>query len=371
MRNNSKYGKLYQELYLRISNGFYPPNSLLPKEIDFAREFGVSRKTLRMALEILESEKMIRRCRSMGTYVASEEQWVKPTVTLLLPCEFYQDVDAFTAYFNSMLVEGAIAGCQLNNCYLETIPISSFNDLEHINRYRLNHLNRTSMVIVPTSWYLPLFPFLEERQCRVFYIASGSLQCRGRVKIPAAWRTVMLDDFRLFENAAITLRKKNCRKIALASCWIDESGNAILEGFRSGLQKSGQAEELARLIPDVKEPAWPHLKEQLSEWQRQTGFDGLILCPDGNDLPLEDYFTHESLGLPESVEIVLTYRATARQLMFHRIMVHYFDLKELAIRAVNELLQHEYPAALTPLAPVCLNPVPTPPLKPKLQLKIK
>lgn len=64
-----KRDQLYEALRSAITGGEYPLGSQLPKEIDFAEKLGVSRKTLRYALERLENDRLIERLRSKGTFI--------------------------------------------------------------------------------------------------------------------------------------------------------------------------------------------------------------------------------------------------------------------------------------------------------------
>ena len=65
--------QIYDLLKGRIESGFYPPGSQLPKEVDLAVELGVSRVTLRPALELLELERLVRREKGFGTFVRNTE----------------------------------------------------------------------------------------------------------------------------------------------------------------------------------------------------------------------------------------------------------------------------------------------------------
>ena len=56
-------------LYARIRSGEYPPDSRLPSERALAAELGVSRNTVREALDVLETRKLIRRRQGSGSFV--------------------------------------------------------------------------------------------------------------------------------------------------------------------------------------------------------------------------------------------------------------------------------------------------------------
>jgi GntR family transcriptional regulator len=74
------YLQLRDALVERIVEGVWKPGPSIPNEGDLAREFNVSPGTMRKALDLLESERLVTRCQGRGTFVndqASEEQVVR------------------------------------------------------------------------------------------------------------------------------------------------------------------------------------------------------------------------------------------------------------------------------------------------------
>lgn len=63
-----------------ISDGVYPPGSRLPSEPHMAKEFGVSRATLRTALAQLSAENLIHRRQGDGTFVSNYAEDVNTTL---------------------------------------------------------------------------------------------------------------------------------------------------------------------------------------------------------------------------------------------------------------------------------------------------
>ena len=63
------YRRVSDDLLKRIQAGEFPVDSLMPKEVDLAHQLGVSRVTLRQALQILEKGGVISRVRRVGTRV--------------------------------------------------------------------------------------------------------------------------------------------------------------------------------------------------------------------------------------------------------------------------------------------------------------
>jgi len=63
------YLQLRDALAERISSGSWRPGAIIPSESDLAHEFGVSPGTMRKALDLLESERVLRRRQGRGTFI--------------------------------------------------------------------------------------------------------------------------------------------------------------------------------------------------------------------------------------------------------------------------------------------------------------
>ncbi|WP_214742550.1 GntR family transcriptional regulator [Exiguobacterium sp. s48] len=68
-KKKPKYETIADEIRKRIIEHVYPLEHALPDEIHLAQEFGVSRMTMKRALEILVMEGLIYRKRGKGTFV--------------------------------------------------------------------------------------------------------------------------------------------------------------------------------------------------------------------------------------------------------------------------------------------------------------
>ncbi len=70
VRSIPLFMQIVDQIKQRIKSGELDSGMFLPKEVDFAKEFGVTRSTLRNALQVLEREGFIERRRSKGTMIA-------------------------------------------------------------------------------------------------------------------------------------------------------------------------------------------------------------------------------------------------------------------------------------------------------------
>jgi GntR family transcriptional regulator/GntR family frlABCD operon transcriptional regulator len=63
------YRRLYEVLRKQIMDGFYKPGDLLPSENDLCRQFGITRPTVRHALDTMMNEGMIHKHKGKGSIV--------------------------------------------------------------------------------------------------------------------------------------------------------------------------------------------------------------------------------------------------------------------------------------------------------------
>lgn len=68
------YNRIQRDLALSISAGEYPPGSRIPSETSLAKRFGVTRMTVRHAVDGLISEGLVTRRHGSGTYVSQRRQ---------------------------------------------------------------------------------------------------------------------------------------------------------------------------------------------------------------------------------------------------------------------------------------------------------
>lgn len=74
----TSYQKAAERLRAKILKGIFPPGARLPTERDLCGLLGISRITVRQALDLLEEEKLILRRQGSGTYVSERPQQILP-----------------------------------------------------------------------------------------------------------------------------------------------------------------------------------------------------------------------------------------------------------------------------------------------------
>ena len=68
-----RYAEVASDLLTRIARGEYPVGSLLPKEVELSRSYGISRHTMREALRRLSDAGVVSRRRRAGTEVIAAQ----------------------------------------------------------------------------------------------------------------------------------------------------------------------------------------------------------------------------------------------------------------------------------------------------------
>ena len=76
MKKDHLYMQIYRELRSAIEAGVHSPGARLPSEHELRRQYGVTRDTVRRALELLAHEGLIVKHPGRGSFVCSESDAV-------------------------------------------------------------------------------------------------------------------------------------------------------------------------------------------------------------------------------------------------------------------------------------------------------
>ncbi len=85
-----RHVQVRETLEARLASGFYPVDSLLPTELELAREFDASRFTIREALRHLQAQGYVERRQRVGTRVVSNRAQVRYALTVASLEELFQ-----------------------------------------------------------------------------------------------------------------------------------------------------------------------------------------------------------------------------------------------------------------------------------------
>ena len=135
MPDGWKKDKVYLLLKQKIMRGEYPPEMRLPNELDFSRELGVAKVTLRSALARLESEGMVTRFPGKGTFVSG----VTPGKTIQIVIRQTTDIQSPHLYIVPGITAAANEfGYSVDFCYFEYLrELGAAKAVEFLKRKNL------------------------------------------------------------------------------------------------------------------------------------------------------------------------------------------------------------------------------------------
>ena len=100
---------VYEDLKNSIQSGEYAVGSNLPNEIVFSKQLGISRQTLRLALDQLEKEKLIVRYKHRGTFV-HRKSYKEKTISVVVPRASYVDKAGFHSWVVAQYILEGVFG---------------------------------------------------------------------------------------------------------------------------------------------------------------------------------------------------------------------------------------------------------------------
>lgn len=100
----AKYKVVYNWMMENIRSGQLKMGARLPSENELSRQFGLSRQTVRHAIDILEQQKLVTRVRGSGTYVGGEGKGVRQ--------ERYMNIAVISTYVDSYVFPSVLRGIE-------------------------------------------------------------------------------------------------------------------------------------------------------------------------------------------------------------------------------------------------------------------
>ena len=102
-----------KNLAQEIFSGVYPENSKIPHEIDLAKSLGVSRSSVREAIQLLSSKGVLNRISGKGTFVQGVRQWNlldESVATWVAGSGLIDEKLAFSMFESRYMLEPFVAG---------------------------------------------------------------------------------------------------------------------------------------------------------------------------------------------------------------------------------------------------------------------
>ncbi|MDR2211695.1 MAG: GntR family transcriptional regulator [Spirochaetaceae bacterium] len=124
------YYQLYDILYKDIKEGVYKPGELLPTESSLIQKYGISRVTVRKAMDLLMTEGLISKRRGYGTFVQNPK--VEQNLTQVLHFSHEMEKRGYKASVEVLANEVVLA----QKTIADALGIPEGTGLIHVNRLR-------------------------------------------------------------------------------------------------------------------------------------------------------------------------------------------------------------------------------------------
>ena len=309
--------------------------------MEMAKKFGVTRRTLRLALNELENSNMIERIHGKGTFKIGGGNNLR-LIYFLLPCADWSIIGLGNVASTGKLLQGLMEACARMDCRLVTLPFSPTNDPEDIDWDVMKMIEPGSMVFVSDIWYRKCFLYLAERQCRVAFLHTQNFDIPfplDDVEKPIFTKWLQLRKDTEFETGTATeaLLNCGCRKPALAATYLTDVTNMRLPGYQKALEKAGIAEQNTVWHIPADFPSEDFIKK-LRQFYNRTAFDSLIIDIVTGFEPDYRYSLNKSMNLPEHIKIITLHEYEFNSRLYPIVPAMNYDFRKIGSDAVNMLL---------------------------------
>ena len=344
MRQPVKRMKLYEAMKQDIAKGVYSPGSFLPNELELVKKYGHARDTVRLALALLEDEKIIELKKNKGRQVCPVNvEKAKVPLTFLLPCpDFLSEAFPDVAVQDTRQIFKGVSHIAFEYDYrVETVPVSPTNNQHDIDWRKLDFVNADSLVVLVGDWYRDLFPLLLERGCRKVFVYSHLAHRKDDEDFLNNSFRITINASGAAEAAVEYLFRQGCRRIALFHYNISEPEHPVMGGYLSGLRKCGLKFAAWHELPE-EHLKLQDVKNRLKDFYKKSGgFDSLLISPKmAIDLHLRNLY--QELGLTEDIKIIVSNDVANNQWVVPPLTSMVFPYEDIGRIAARHLLSPEF-----------------------------
>ena len=293
-----KYKEVENWVLENISSGTFTFGDKLPSENELADQFGLSRQTVRHAVDLLEQQKLVRRVRGSGTYVGEAVRAARQ--------KSYKNIAVISTYVDSYIFPPVLKGIErvLSKAgYTMQIAFTG-NRIERERDILDSILEKggiDGLIVEPARSALPspnlhYYEKLVEQQLPVLFF-----NCKyPDLDLPC----VALDDRTVGRKAAEYLIRAGHRKIGGIFKCDDGQGHLRYDGFVHAIQDAG-------LRVDGKKVVWLATEDvdSLEQWPdylmyRLEGCTALVCYNDEVAHILAGICMKRGIRIPEELSII-------------------------------------------------------------------
>lgn len=298
MDKRLKYYDLMEQLHGKIMSGEIRPGEKLPSENELSAEYGVSRQTVRKALQILQNEGYIYAEHGRGTFCSEMLRHTMPSKNIAVVTTYLSD------YIFPRIVQGIDQVLTENGYSILLKNTRNSRSLEAKCLEELLQKDIDGLIIEPSKSqifcrHVNLYEMLDSYHIPYVFIQGVHAQLLDRPQI-------LLDDCRGAYLATRYLIELGHRRIVGVFKSDDTQGQQRHKGYVQALQEAGIAYDPDKVIWFYTEDRKTHPFERIRQMARDRGnhpFEAVVAYNDQVAIEVIRALNEEGLSVPQDVSV--------------------------------------------------------------------
>lgn len=298
MEKKLKYYDLMEDLHKQILEGEIKPGEKLPSENELSAKYGVSRQTVRKALQILQSEGYIYAEHGRGTFCSEMMRHTKKS----------KNIAVVTTYLSDYIFPRVIQGIdEVLTEHGYSILLKNTRNSKSLEAKCLEELLQKDidgLIIEPSKSqifckHINLYQMLDQYEIPYVFIQGSYVQMKNKPHI-------LMNDCRggyLLTEYLISLGHRDIVGVFKAD---DTQGQERHKGYVQALQNAGIAYDPDKVVWFYTEDRKTHPYEKIKQMAREREklfFDAIVSYNDQVAIDIMRALEEEGLSCPDDVSV--------------------------------------------------------------------
>lgn len=343
MDKKLKYYDLMEDLREQILSGEVKPGEKLPSENQLSAEYGVSRQTVRKALQILQNEGYIYAEHGRGTFCSEMMRHTRQSRNIAVVTTYLSD------YIFPRVIQGIDRVLTENGYSILLKNTKNSRGLEAKCLEELLQKDIDGLIIEPSKSqifcrHINLYRMLDEYQIPYIFIQGSYAQMKDKSHI-------LLDDCRGGYLVTKYLTELGHRDIVGVFKSDDTQGQQRHKGYVRALQEAGIPYDPDKVIWFYTEDRRTHPYEKMRQMAKEREtlyFDAVVSYNDQIALEVIRALNEEQLSVPEDISVTGyddSYLASTGKVPLTTVRHPQERLGEMAAELLLKLIREREPGA--------------------------
>ncbi len=291
-----KYLNIVEDIKKKIISGDFSSDKFFPSENELKSQYGVSRYTIRKALEILENQDYIYAKHGVGRFLSKKAVYKKRFKKIAVIITYISD------YIFPRIISGIDSVLSENQCQLILKNTLNYRkrEMEYLNEIFEDNID--GVIIEPSKSqmycnHIELYNKLEKYNIPYVFI-------QGRYKQLPKAPYIILDDFKGISDLTKYLINTNHKKILGIFKADDYQGQQRHKGYAKTLQRFGILYDPDLIIwyttEDQKKQPYDEIERLFSQ---HNDIDGIICYNDQIAINTIEFLNGKNISVPDDISV--------------------------------------------------------------------